>query len=70
MNAISEARQRHAPAEEEIEFAPVELACDKLSGGGFLLRSRRELEAHDPNLARLFRRAVERAPERAFIAER
>src|ERR1051326_118191 len=62
---------RHARLHEEaIEFAPVDVACDQLPDGGFMLRSRRALEPHDPNLARMFRRAVERAPQKLFLAER
>ena len=70
MNSKSQARQQNVPYESVIEFAPVEVTCEKLAGGGFLLRSRRELESHDPSLARMFRRAAERAPDRVFLAER
>jgi feruloyl-CoA synthase len=70
MMSPSHALQPDRPLGSEIEFAPVEVTCEKLSGGGFLLRSRRELEPHDPSLARMFRHAVERAPQRVFLAER
>ncbi|HXN44417.1 MAG TPA: hypothetical protein VN917_09255, partial [Xanthobacteraceae bacterium] len=70
MNPTSHALQQDAPRTPEIEFAPVEVICEKLAGGGFLLRSRRELEPHDASLVRMFRRAVERAPQRLFLAER
>src|SRR5947199_1464697 len=70
MNPTSQAVQQDLAPEPAIEFAPVEIACEKLPGGGFLLRSRRELEPHDPSLARMFRRAVERAPYNLFLAER
>jgi feruloyl-CoA synthase len=56
--------------EGDIEFAPVEIDCERRAGGGFLLRSRRTLAPHDVNLARSFRRAVERAPQKLFLAER
>ncbi len=39
MNLTSHARQQDARREPEIEFAPVEVICEKLAGGGFLLRS-------------------------------
>jgi feruloyl-CoA synthase len=70
MNPISRALQQDPPRAGGIEFASVEIVCEELSGGAFLLRSRRELEPHDPNLARMFRRAVERAPQKRFLAER
>src|SRR5262249_41866056 len=70
MNSPSHARQQNVPHEPGIEFAPVEVAYERLPGGGFLLRSRRELEPHDPSLARMFRRAVDRAPDRVFLGER
>jgi feruloyl-CoA synthase len=53
-----------------IAFAPVDIACDTVPGGGFRLRSRTSLAPHDTSLARMFRRAVEAQPDRAFLAER
>ena len=70
MNPSSHALQQELPDEPGLGFAPVEIECNELAGGGFLLRSRRELAPHDFNLARMFRRAVERAPTRLFLAER
>ncbi len=70
MNPTSQALQQDARRAPEIEFAPVEVIREELAGGGFLLRSRRELEPHDASLARMFRRAVERAPQKLFLAER
>src|SRR5947209_14838120 len=70
MNPTSPAVQQNPPGGAEIAFAPVETACEKLSDGGFLLRSRRELGSYDPSLARMFRRSVERAPHKTFLSER
>src|SRR5262249_43669968 len=70
MISTSRAVQPDHAGESGIDFASVEVTCEKLPGGGFLLRSRRELEPHDPSLARMFRRAVEQAPDRVFLAER
>jgi feruloyl-CoA synthase len=69
MNPISQALQQ-GTRERSVGFAPVDVICEKLAGGGFLLRSRHQLEPHAPNLANMFRRAVERAPQRCFLAER
>jgi feruloyl-CoA synthase len=70
MNPTTQALRQDASRGAGIEFAPVEIVCEKLPGAGFLLRSRRELEPHDSNLARMFRRAVEETPQRLFLAER
>lgn len=53
-----------------IAFAPVDVVCDAMEGGGFRLAARTPLLPHDPGLGRLFRAAVERAPDRVFVAER
>jgi feruloyl-CoA synthase len=53
-----------------IEYAPVDIACDAMSGGGYRLRARTPLAPYDPSLARMFRAAVEAAPDRVFLAER
>jgi feruloyl-CoA synthase len=53
-----------------IDFGAVDIACEAQPGGGFHLRSRTPLGAHDPSLARMFRAAVEKAPDRVFLAER
>jgi len=70
MNPTSQALQQDARRAPEIEFAPVEVIREALAGGGFLLRSRRELEPHDASLARTFRRAADGAPQKLFLAER
>ncbi len=70
MTSTSRALRPDLSPGAEIGFAPVEIVCEKFSGGSLVLRSRRELEAHDPSLARMFRRAVERAPQQLFLAER
>jgi feruloyl-CoA synthase len=53
-----------------IAFAPVDIVCDAVPGGGFRLHSRTPLGPHDPSLGRMFRTAVEAQPDRAFLAER
>jgi feruloyl-CoA synthase len=52
-----------------IEYGPVDLVVEQREGG-YLLRSRSALEPHHPSLARLFRSAVDRAPDKTFLAER
>jgi feruloyl-CoA synthase len=58
------------PPFRPITFGPVELACISRSDGSLLVQSRFGLDPFDPSLALLFRRAVDRAPERTFLAER
>jgi feruloyl-CoA synthase len=53
-----------------IAFAPVDITCDAVPGGGFRLRSRTPLRPHDSSLGRMFRASVEGQPDRAFLAER
>jgi feruloyl-CoA synthase len=53
-----------------IDFGAVDLDCEALPDGSFRLRSRTPIGAHDPSLARMFRAAVEKAPDRTFLAER
>lgn len=53
-----------------IAYGSADVICDRLENGGFRLRATSELQAFDPSLARLFRRATERHPGRRFIAER
>ena len=53
-----------------IDFAPAEVECVQGTGGTIRYRSRAQLEAYEPSLARLFRAAVERAPTRVLFAER
>src|SRR2546421_7036998 len=70
MNPAIHALGRDSARRAEMGFAPVEIDCEKRADGSFLLRSGRELEPHDPNLARLFRRTAERAADKLFLAER
>jgi len=58
------------PPYRPIAFAPVDVACDAVRGGGFRLHARTTLEPHDQSLGRMFRAAVEAQPDRAFLAER
>ncbi len=58
------------PPYRPIAFAPVDIACDATGGGGFRLSARTPLSPHDPGLGRLFRAAVQAAPDRVFLAER
>jgi feruloyl-CoA synthase len=64
------ARMPEPPPDRPIAFAPVDIACDEVPGGGFRLRSRTPLGPHDPSLGRMFRAAVEVQPDRVFLAER
>src|SRR5690606_4399050 len=50
--------------------ATAEVVCHSTPGGGFRIQSKRALQPIEPSLAGLFRRAVERQPERLFLAER
>ena len=69
MTAQARSGQDKAPF-RAINYAPVDVSCEKIAGGGFLLRSKTALRRYDPSLARMFRRAVERQPARLFMAER
>lgn len=53
----------------DIAFARPEIACEE-AGAGFRMRSLTPLAPYEPNLARLFRAAVEAQPGRVFLAER
>ncbi len=64
------ARVPEPPPYRPIAFGSVDIACDSMAGGGFRLRSRTPLAPHDESLSRMFRAAVEAAPDRAFLAER
>jgi feruloyl-CoA synthase len=68
MDAI--ARGPEPPPYRPIAFAPVDIACDAIPGGGFRLASRTPLGPFDPSLGRMFRAAVESQPDRVFLAER
>jgi feruloyl-CoA synthase len=53
-----------------IEFALPNVVCETASDGSLRMRSRTPLAPYDPNLAQLFRAAVERNPAGLFLAER
>lgn len=53
-----------------VDYAPVDVTFEKAADGSLRLGSRTPLGPYDPNLANLFRSAVERAPGRVFLAER
>ncbi|HWP26329.1 MAG TPA: feruloyl-CoA synthase [Xanthobacteraceae bacterium] len=53
-----------------IAFAPVAVEYNAGPNGTTLLRSRMPLASFEPNLAKVFRAAVETAPARIFLAER
>src|SRR5579872_1641641 len=58
------ARVPEPPPYRPVAFAPVDVACDAVPGGGFRLRSRTPLAPHDPSLGRMFRAAVEAQADR------
>ena len=58
------------PPAAEIAYATPSIACEPDAVGGFRMRSRAPLDTCEPSLARLFRAAVETAPDRVFLAER
>jgi feruloyl-CoA synthase len=58
------------PPLRPISYGPVDIACTPRADGTFVMHSRRTLEPFDANLARMFRRAVERHPDRLYLAER
>jgi feruloyl-CoA synthase len=53
-----------------IAYAAPNIVCEKAADGSLRCRSTEPLAPHDPSLARLFRRAVERNPGGLFLAER
>jgi len=53
-----------------IAYAPPQVIREDRPGGAMVLRAAAPLGAYDPSLARLFRAAVETAPDRVFLAER
>jgi feruloyl-CoA synthase len=63
------ARLPEPPPHRPIAFAPVDIVCDAVDGG-FRLSARTPLAPHDPGLGRMFRAAVDKAPDRVFLAER
>ncbi|HXW29553.1 MAG TPA: feruloyl-CoA synthase [Xanthobacteraceae bacterium] len=73
---MTEVTRARAPGASErlplrpISYGPVDIACTPRPDGTLVMQSRRTLEPFDANLARMFRRAVERHPERLYLAER
>src|SRR5262249_62114696 len=59
-----------SPSLRTIDYAPATVRREQSSDGSILLTATMPLGTYDPSLARLFRAAVERAPERVFLAER
>src|SRR5215831_18804967 len=53
-----------------IAYGAPRVVCEKAADGSLRLRSADPLAPHDPSLARLFRAAGERHPDRTFLAER
>jgi feruloyl-CoA synthase len=53
-----------------IAYGVPSVVCEKMPDGSMRYRSTERLAPYDPSLARLFRTAVERNPERLFLAER
>src|SRR5262249_14984180 len=53
-----------------ISYAPAEVRWQQAGDGTILLSAAAPLGPYDPSLARLFRAAVERAPQQIFLAER
>lgn len=53
-----------------INYATPSVVCEQRPDGCTILRATQPLGSYTPNLAKLFRRAVERHPDRLFIAER
>jgi feruloyl-CoA synthase len=60
----------HAAPHRPIAFAPARVTCTADADGTIRLSSPDPLGAHDPSLARLFRRSVEAQPGRTFLQER
>ena len=65
----------HAPSPpaapiRAITYAEPRVLCETRADGTTVLRAAAPLGAYDPSLARLFRAAVETAPDRVFLAER
>ncbi|MDT3686466.1 MAG: feruloyl-CoA synthase [Pseudorhodoplanes sp.] len=58
------------PPFKPINFATADVVCEQTPDGGYRIQSKRPLQSIEPSLAGLFRRAVERQPERLFLAER
>jgi feruloyl-CoA synthase len=58
------------PSLKPINYAAADVTCERMPDGGYRIRSRTPLQPTEPNLAKLFRRAVERQPQRLFLAER
>src|ERR1700759_5660818 len=64
-------RTQPAPAPlRAIAYAPAQVLREQRPDGAVVLRAAAPLAPYDPNLARLFRAAVEAAPAGVFLAER
>src|SRR5215470_3279032 len=66
-------RERSMPASaplRPIAYAPPRIVVEKAPDGSLRCRSREPLGPYDASLARLFRAAAERNPQRLFLAER
>ena len=58
------------PSFRPIRYSNPAVIREDRTDGSIILRCGSPLKTHEPSLARLFRRAAERAPDRLFIAER
>lgn len=58
------------PPFRPINYATADVVCERTADGGYRIRSNHPLQPIVPSLVSLFRRAVERQPERLFLAER
>ena len=58
------------PPFRAISFGQPSVSRENRADGSTVLRATQPLRAYDPNLARLFRRAVETQPDRLLMAER
>ncbi|MEA2935499.1 MAG: feruloyl-CoA synthase, partial [Variibacter sp.] len=70
MTTAAAARHEAGPPLREIAYAPVDIACERRLNGELLLSSRDPLGDYEQSVARMFRDAVDRAPNRTFVAER
>ena len=73
MSEVTRAAPRVPPeraAVRPIAYGPVDIACTPRPDRTLVMHSRRTLEPFDANLARMFRHAVERHPQRLYLAER
>ena len=61
---------RAAAPVRAIAYADPDISCERRADGSLLIASSAGMQGGDPSLGRLFRKAVERAPDRTFLAER